>query len=284
MIHTAWQRDPGLIKRPFHPWQIWSVRGGIGTTSRRMLWWVVWLAICVLGNPTRAGADPVHVAVAANFADALQEIAVEFAKDTGHQVIPSSGSTGRFYAQIKAGAPFEILLAADEQTPARLEKERFAVAGSRFTYAVGTLALWSRTAGYVDPQGEILKRNTFRYLAIANPKLAPYGASAVEVLQALGLADSFREKWVIGENVGQAYQFVVSGNAELGFVALSQVYRSGRWQSGSGWRVPQNLYSPIRQDAVLLDKGRGNVAAEGLLGYLRGDKAKTIIRSYGYGH
>lgn len=269
MIDFAWQRGSRLYERLGR-----FRRGGMGSSF--------WLTTVFLTSPAPAIAEQVHAAVAANFAEAMREIAIEFAKDTGHRVVPTFGSTGRFYAQIKAGAPFEILLAADDQTPARLEREGYAVAGGRFTFAVGKLALWSRMADYVDPQGEILKRNSFRHLAIANPKLAPYGASAIEVLQALGLTEALKDKWVIGGNVGQAHQFVVSGNAELGFVALSQVYRSGRWQGGSGWRVPQTLYSPIRQEAVLLGKGQGKVAAESLLGYLRGDKAKAIIRSYGY--
>ncbi|CAK0758918.1 Molybdate-binding protein ModA [Gammaproteobacteria bacterium] len=231
-------------------------------------------------KPVRA--DKIVVAVAANFTAPMQQIAVDFERETGHKALSSFGSTGKYYAQIKNGAPFEILLAADEETPAKLEKEGLGVAGSRFTYAIGKLVLWSAKPGYVDGQGEVLKKEAFQHIALANPKLAPYGAAAIEVLAALNLGDALQLRWLQAENISQAYQFVASGNAELGFVALSQVFKDGQINSGSAWIVPASLYRPIRQDAVMLDKGRDKPAAEALMKYLRGEQARAIIRGFGY--
>ena len=227
-------------------------------------------------------SDEISIAVAANFASPMQKIAAEFEKDSGHTIVASFGSTGKFYAQIKAGAPFEVLFAADDETPARLEKEGDGVAGSRFTYAVGKLVLWSRKKGFVDDHGGVLGRNDFQHLALPNPKLAPYGAAGIQTLQALGLLDRLQSKFVTAENISQTYQFVASGNAELGFVALSQVYRGGRIAEGSGWIVPPKLHDPIRQDAVLLTRGKDRSGPAALLKYLRGDKARSIIKSFGY--
>ncbi|MEF8726755.1 MAG: molybdate ABC transporter substrate-binding protein [Accumulibacter sp.] len=227
-------------------------------------------------------ADEISVAVAANFASPMQKIAAEFESDGGHTIVASFGSTGKLYAQIKAGAPFEVLLAADDETPARLEREGEGVAGSRFTYAVGKLVLWSRREGFVDGKGEVLGRTDLHHLALANPRLAPYGAAGVQTLQALGLLEKLRPKFVTAESITQAYQFVASGNAELGFVALSQVYRDGRIAEGSGWIVPPQLHDPIRQDAVLLIRGKGRQGPTALLEYLRGEKATSIIKSFGY--
>lgn len=239
------------------------------------------LAPLLLALPcSLAIADEVLVAVAANFAAPMQRIAADFARDTGHKALPSFGSTGKFHAQIRNGAPFEVLLAADDETPSRLQEEGLAVAGSRFTYAVGRLVLWSPKAGQVPE--EALRKGAFRHLAIANPKLAPYGVAAVETLKSLKLLDETQPKFVLAENIGQAWQFVASGNAELGFVALSQTMKDGKIGEGSGWLVPAHLHQPIRQDAVLLAKGRGRPAAEALMTYLRGDKARAIIRSFGY--
>ena len=229
-----------------------------------------------------AQANDVQVAVAANFTAPMQKIAAEFAKDTGHKAVLAFGATGKFYAQIVNGAPFEVLLAADDATPARLETEHRTVPGTRFTYAIGKLALWSAKEGVVDNQGQVLKTGDYAHLAIANPKTAPYGAAAIETLTKLNLLDRVQGKLVQGENIAQAYQFVSTGNAPLGFVALSQVYRDGRFTSGSGWIVPANLHAPIRQDAVILAKGSANPAAKALEGYLKSNKAKEIIRSYGY--
>lgn len=229
-----------------------------------------------------AHAAEVKVAVAANFTAPMQQIAAQFERDTGHRAQLAFGSSGKLYAQIKNGAPFQVFLSADEDKPAALVGEGLAVADSRFTYAVGRLALWSARPGYVDAKGEVLKRGAFRRLAVANPKTAPYGAAAMETLNRLGLSAALEAKLVQGENIAQAYQFVASGNAELGFVALSQVMQNGKIATGSAWLVPDTLHAPIRQDAVLLVSGRGNVAARALLEYMKGDKALRIVRDYGY--
>ena len=239
------------------------------------------LMSCAIAHAGAHAAD-VQVAVAANFTAPMQRIAAEFAKDSGHKAVLAFGATGKFHAQISNGAPFEVLLAADEETPTRLEQDRLAVPGTRFTYAIGKLVLWSARDGYVDAQGKVLGGGRFSHLAIANPKTAPYGAAAVEVLKKLGQYERLQGKIVQGENIAQTWQFAGSGNAELGFVALSQVWRDGKFTSGSGWIVPANLYSPIRQDAVLLTKGGANPAARALLAYLKSDKAKDIIRGFGY--
>lgn len=230
---------------------------------------------------TAARAGEVQVAVASNFTAPMQKIAAEFEKDTGHKVIPSFGSTGKFYAQIKNGAPFEVLLAADYETPVKMEKEGSAVAGSHFTYAIGKLVLWSPKPGYVDNKGEVLTSGSFQHLALANPKLAPYGAAAIEMLTKTGLLPKVQDKLVQAENIAQTYQFVSTGNAELGFVALSQVLKDGKVE-GSYWLVTPSLYTQIRQDAVVLEKGKDKPAASALMKYLKGDKAKAIIKRFGY--
>lgn len=232
--------------------------------------------------PAAALADEVQVAVAANFTAPLQQIAPGFEKATGHKIVPAFGATGKFYAQIRNGAPFEILLAADDETPTKLVKENAAVAGSQFTYAKGKLVLWSAKPAIVDDQGEVLKKAGFDHIALANPKLAPYGAAAVETMKALGVHDALAPKFVTAENIGQTYQFVKSGNALLGFVALSQVMKDNKIAEGSAWVVPANLYQPIRQDTVILEKGKGKPATEALMKYLQGDQAKAVIKSYGY--
>ncbi|MDR1227659.1 MAG: molybdate ABC transporter substrate-binding protein [Azoarcus sp.] len=235
-----------------------------------------------LGIAQGARAGEVAVAVAANFTAPMQEIVAEFAKDTGHKAVPSFGSTGQFYTQIKNGAPFGVFLAADDTTPAKLEQEGGTVAGSRFTYAIGTLVLWSAQEGFVDGKGIVLEKNNFAHLSIADPVKAPYGTAAVETLKKLGLYERLSAKIVTGNNIAQAHQFVSTGNAELGFVALSQVYKTGKLTSGSAWIVPAELYEPILQDAVLLANARDNDAAIALLKYLREPKAAAIIKSYGY--
>lgn len=239
------------------------------------------VAFAALGTgPALAGE--VQVAVAANFTAPIQAIAKDFEKDTGHILVASFGATGQFYAQINNGAPFEVFLSADDATPAKLEQEGAAVKGSRFTYATGTLTLWSARPGYVDDKGEVLKGQDYRHLSIANPKSAPYGLAATQVLGKLGLSESTRSRLVEGQSITQAYQFVSSGNAELGFVALSQVYKDGKLSSGSAWIVPAALHDPIRQDAVILNKGKDSVAAKALMDYLKGPHAAGIIKSYGY--
>ncbi|WP_457970251.1 molybdate ABC transporter substrate-binding protein [Pseudomonas sp. R4-84] len=238
------------------------------------------LATCFCINA--AQADEVQVAVASNFTAPIQAIAASFEKDTGHKLIAAYGATGQFYTQIKNGAPFEVFLAADDTTPARLDSEGDTVQGSRFTYAIGTLALWSAKTDYVDAKGQVLRDNAFQHLSIANPKTAPYGLAATQVLEKLGLTHQVKGKIVEGQNITQAYQFVSTGNAELGFVALSQVFKDGKLTSGSAWVVPGELHDPIKQDAVILAKGRGNPAAQALMSYLKGTKAAAIIQAYGY--
>jgi molybdate transport system substrate-binding protein len=227
-------------------------------------------------------AEEVQVAVAANFSAPLQAIARAFEQDSGHRLVAAFGASGQLYAQILHGAPYEVLLSADASTPAKLESAGTGVPGSRFTYAIGSLVLWSAQEGYVDANGEVLERNQFQHLAIANPKAAPYGLAARQVLDRLGLSEALAGKLVEGQSITQALQFVSTGNAELGFVALSQVYQDGRLGSGSAWVVPETLYAPIRQDALLLKKGEHNPAASALLEYLKGPNAAAIIESYGY--
>lgn len=229
-----------------------------------------------------AHAGSVQVAVAANFTAPMQKIAAQFEADTGHKAELSFGSTGKLYAQINNGAPFQILLSADDKTPKKLEEERKVASKSRFTYAIGTLVLWSANESTVDPQAEVLKTGSFKHIAIANPKLAPYGLAAMQTMEKLGVAQALEPRFVRGENIGQTYQFVASGNAELGFVALSQVMVDGKIAKGSAWQVPPELHDPIRQDAVLLDTGKDNPAAQALMQYLQSDKARAVIRSYGY--
>lgn len=230
-----------------------------------------------------AHADEVQVAVAANFAGPMARIGEGFTVATGHALKISSGSTGKFYSQIVAGAPFDVLIAADDETPARLEKEGLAVAGTRFTYAIGKLVLWSAQPGFVDDQGAVLASGRFGHLAVANPKLAPYGQAGMAVLKARGLLEAVAPKLVTGETIAQTFQFVATGNAELGFVALSQVMVPGKPAAGSYWLVPSTLHGEIRQDAVLLKAGEKNAAAAALLAYLKSDAARGVIRAYGYG-
>lgn len=237
------------------------------------------LAVFALGT---AQAAEVQVAVAANFTAPIQAIAADFEKDTGHKLVAAYGATGQFYTQIKNGAPFEVFLSADDSAPQKLESEGDAVKGSRFTYAIGTLALWSAKQGYVDSKGQVLKDNQYQHLSIANPKAAPYGLAATQVLAKLGLSEKVKDKLVEGQNITQAYQFVSTGNAELGFVALSQIYQDGKVSSGSAWIVPAQMHDPIKQDAVILNKGKDNPAAQALVDYLKGPKAAAIIQSYGY--
>lgn len=240
------------------------------------------LATVLTGVSALTLADEVQLAVAANFSAPIKLIAANFEKDTGHKAVIATGATGAFYAQIRNGAPFEVFLSADDETPAKLEAEGKAVAGSRFTYAVGKLMLWSAKPGFVDAKGEVLKKGEFAHLSLANPKTAPYGAAAVETLKKLGVFDSLQSKIVQGENISQAQQFIATGNAELGFVALSQVWKDGKVTSGSGWLVPADFYSPIKQDAVILANGKGKAAAEALIKYLKSDKARAVIKSFGY--
>ncbi len=237
-------------------------------------------ALFSLSMPVHAAE--VSVAVAANFNAPMLKIAQAFEKETGHKAVLSFGSTGNLYAQIRHGAPFQILLAADAATPAKIEKEGLALAGSRFTYAIGKLVLWSKQPGLVDDKGDILRNGTFQRLAVANPKLAPYGSAAVETMTKLGVLKALQPKIVQGENIAQTYQFTTTENAQLGFVALSQVMSEGKIAQGSAWLVPAHLHAPIQQDALLLTPGAGNPAAKALMIFLRSDRVKTLIRTYGY--
>lgn len=235
-----------------------------------------------LGLSASVFADEVQVAVAANFTAPMKTIAADFEKATGHKAVLSFGSTGKFYSQIVNGAPFEVFLAADDTTPAKLDKENGSVIGSRFTYATGKLVLWSAKPDFVDAKGEILKKGRFEHIALANPKLAPYGAAALETMSKLGIQEKLAPKFVQGDSIGQTFSFVSTGNAELGFIALSQVFEGGKIKSGSAWIVPANLHEAIRQDAVILSKGKDNKAASALMDYLKSEPAKAVIRSFGY--
>jgi molybdate transport system substrate-binding protein len=224
-------------------------------------------------------ADEINVAVASNFTDAIKAIAARFESTTGHKATLIFGSTGMHYAQIKNGAPFDAFFAADVERPELLEKEGVAIPETRFTYAVGKVVLWSPRTDYVDSEGKVLEKQEFRHLAIANPQLAPYGKAAQEVLSARGVWDSLQERIVRGENIEQTFQFVESGNAELGFVAYSQLKRPGQPIAGSIWEIPRSLYSRIEQQAVLL---QDREAARAFLSFAKNDEARTIIQGFGY--
>ena len=231
-----------------------------------------------------AQAETLRIAVAANFVGPLQQLSAVFERNSGTKLLLVPGATRGLYAQIRNGAPFDVLLSADRETPQRLVKEGLALPDSEFTYAVGKLALWSARSGYVDADGRVLGSGDFAHLAIANPETAPYGAAALSVITKLGLQARLRPRLVEGEDIGQTYQFVASGNAELGFVALSSLYRNGRLsRSGSLWIVPDGLYRPIRQDAVILAHAKDKPAARALMAYLKSASARAIIQFYGYG-
>jgi molybdate transport system substrate-binding protein len=247
--------------------------------ARSLLRWPLLALAAVAGTLHAAEAN---IAVAANFAEPIKAIASVLKKTTGHTLKISIGATGGLYAQIKNGAPFDVMLSADTKTPAQLETDGLAQPGSRFTYATGKLVLWSADAAKVDAQGNVLKGDGFRKIAIANPKTAPYGAAAVESMDKLGLSAALTPKLVTGESIGQTYNFVHTGNAEIGFVAMSQVLEGGRLKGGSMWVVPQNLYGAIQQDAVLLKRAANNEAAQALMKLLKSPNIKDLIRSYGY--
>lgn len=237
---------------------------------------IVFLSVWVSGQLV---AKEIRVAVASNFSETMKALVDGFEANTDHEVTLIIGSTGKQYAQIINGAPFDLFFAADMERPKLLEREGLALPDTRFTYAVGKLVLWSPKTDYVDPEGSVLKRGDFRFLAIANPKLAPYGKAAQEALEELGLWDGLTGKIVRGENITQAYQFVKSGNAELGFVAYSQVISPNRPTEGSHWEVSQALYTPIEQQAVLL---KDSPTARAFLSYIQSNEALKIIREYGY--
>ena len=240
------------------------------------------IATLTLIVSTLTSAAEVKVAVAANFAQTLKEIGTVFEKDTGHKLAITQGSTGKLYAQISQGAPFEVFLSADDETPEKLITEGKAINGTRFTYAIGRLALWSPKPDLVDEGGQVLKTDRFRFLAIANARVAPYGRAAVQVMQKLGGLASIEPRVVQGESITQTFQFVSTGNAQLGFVAPSQIRESGKIKSGSAWVVPENMHEQLRQDTVLLNPGKDSPAASALLNFLKSDKAKKIIAAHGY--
>jgi len=241
---------------------------------------LVLLSALIIAGPTHAAEEETCIAVAANFTQTAKAIAERFEKTTGHKVTLVFGSTGKLYAQIKNGAPFDAFLSADTERPVLLEQEKIAIPDSRFTYATGRLVLWSPRAGFVDSEGKVLEQDGFQHLAIANPKLAPYGLAAQRLLETRGLWQGLQGRIVIGEDVAQTFHFIKTGNAELGFVAYSQIMRPGFQEEGSFWEVPQSAYEPIHQQAVLL---KDNQTARDFLAFLRGDEALEIIGSFGYG-
>ena len=241
--------------------------------------WTAALALAIVAlfaGP--AFAEEVNVAVAANFTGAAKEIGAAFKTKTGNDLVLSFGASGQLYTQITQGAPFEVFLSADAARPKKAVDDNLGVAGSNFTYAIGKLVLWSKMPGFVTGE-DTLKTGSFNKLSICDPKAAPYGQAAVETMDSLKLTDALKPKLVQGANITQAFQFVDTGNAELGFVALSQVIGKSE---GSQWRVPQDLYKPIKQDAVLLNKGKDSAAAKAFMDFLRGPEAAAIIKKYGY--
>ncbi len=247
--------------------------------KQRIFAWSLLVLTSVAVTPV--SAEQAMVAVAANFIGPFREVSTEFEKTTGHTVRAAAGSSGNFYAQIKNGAPFDIFFSADTERPKLLEDEGFAVKGSRFTYAIGRLVLWSPSADLVKGENT-LRSNNFKRLAIANPKTAPYGVAAMQVMQQLELWESLQPQIVMGESLGQTMGFIESGNAQLGFVALAQVLDQKITRQGSRWDVPNNLHEPIKQDMILLTKGKDNAAAKALMEFMRGPQANTIITRYGY--
>lgn len=250
---------------------------------RRFLHGLRWLVAAAAATAHGgARAEDVVVAVAANFAAPMRVISAAFERETGHRVVMALGSTGSLYAQIKHGAPFQVLLAADMATPQRLEREALAVPGTRITYATGRLALWSARPEAVDPEGRVLTTGRLDRIALANPRMSPYGVAALQTMDRLGLPPLRHGQWVQGESVGQVHQFVASGNAPLGFVAWAQIQTDGRLHTGSAWLVPAHLHDPIRQDAALLMPGRGRQGAQAFMAFLRSASALAIIRAHGY--
>lgn len=248
--------------------------------KQRIFSWCLLAIICTVATP--ASAEQVIVAVAANFVPPFREIALEFERVTGHNVKVAAGSTGNFYSQIKNGAPFDVFFSADVERPKLLEEEGLGVKDSRVTYAVGRLVLWSPTPSLLKG-ADTLNSQYFKHLAIANPKTAPYGTAAMQTMRKLGIWETLQPRIVTGENLGQTMGFIESGNAELGFVALSQVLDPKLKGKGAHWDVPADLHEPIRQDMILLTKGKDNPAAKALIEFMGGLQAKAIIERYGYG-
>jgi molybdate transport system substrate-binding protein len=243
---------------------------------------LVVVAILLSATIRSVNAAEVNVAVAANFSAPAQQIAALFQQESGHAVKLSFGSSGKLYAQIKNGAPFDVFLSGDEKIPQRLEQEGFAVKGSQFVYAPGKLVLWSAQAGFVDSNGAVLRTDAYNKLAVADAKLAPYGLAAKETLKSLELWNTVQRKLVTGESVTQTYQFAATGNAKLAFIALSQVYKNDEKMKGSYWIVPSSLYQPIKQSAVRLTSAKHPTASQAFLDFLRSKQAITILHDYGY--
>jgi molybdate transport system substrate-binding protein len=244
---------------------------------------IKWLGLIVFSVFTLCTeAKPVHVAVAANFSNSMKRLVTEFEKTSDYQIAISFGSSGKFYAQIKQGAPYELFFSADQAKPDALQKDGLVIANSRFTYAIGRLAVWSARPDFANTIETKLKEGAFNKLALANPKLAPYGAATLEVLKYLSLLESTQSKWVRGENVAQTYQFVSSGNADLGFVALSQLLGTRKVKQGSYWLVPDYMHHAIKQDVVLLRSAEKSQGARAFLDFIHSNKAQKIIAEYGY--
>jgi molybdate transport system substrate-binding protein len=238
--------------------------------------------LCATLAHAAAHAAEAQVAVAANFAEPIKAIAAVLHQTTGHKLKISTGASGAFYTQIKNGAPFDVFLSADDERPAMLEKDGLAQPGTRLTYATGKLVLWSAKDGRVDGQGKVLQAPNLGKVAFANPKTAPYGTAAMQVVERLGVKDTVTPRLVQGESIGQTFNFVKTGNADVGFVALSQVLVAGKLKEGSMWVIPRTLYDPIRQDAVLLKRGADNAAAKALMQLLQSPDIQDLIRRYGY--
>ncbi len=250
----------------------------------RILNLLVWAGAFLFGTmASSASAGEVTAAVAANFTAPVQQIAELFQKETGNTVKLSFGSSGKFYSQIKEGAPFDVFLSADEKNPKLLEEEGLAVKDTRFVYALGKLVLWSAKPGFVDDKGAVLSKGEYNKIAYADPKLAPYGLAAQETLLKMNLWDKVQGKLVTGESIGQTYQFAATGNAELAFIALSQVTKDGKVSEGSWWVVPADMYNPIKQSAVQLSAAKDPAAAKAFMAFLKSEKALAIIRNFGYG-
>lgn len=245
-------------------------------------WWkFTFLLTCLLGTE-QVRAEEITLAVAANFAGPIKGIIADFEAQTDHQVKLILGSSGKIYAQIKHGAPFDVFLSADRAKPLALEKDGWTVTNSRFTYAIGALALWSADPDFIKGNGDVLTEGKFHKIAIANPKLAPYGTATKDLLKSMALWQTLSSKLVRGENIAQTYQFIATGNAPLGFVALSQIFERGKLRAGSVWIIPPGLHNPIRQDAVILKSARDNPAAHAFSQYLRSDPAQKHIQAFGY--
>jgi molybdate transport system substrate-binding protein len=237
------------------------------------------MAVLVSASATSSRAEETTIAVAANFTSAAKRLGAAFEASSGHRVVFSFGSTGQLYAQIAHGAPFDAFLAADEARPERAVADDLGVEGTRFTYAIGVLVLWSADPDRIDGTPAVLSDPTLRHVAIANPATAPYGAAAIETMRALGVLEGLESRLVAGKSISQTYQFVATGNAPVGFIAASQVKVD---DTGSHWAVPEDMHGPLRQDAVLLEHGRDNEAAKAFLEFLRGAEAVKMIEELGY--